>query len=690
MGAMERLRDVLEKSQRATDKVTSIVKHTDAQLLELQVLMGPVRERAASLSVAHKSLTAVRDETRTWLDHLEWTRAGEARLAAGGFDDEDVEYPQTPNSFLRVTAKVAEAEVFFSHQKKQCGFAGAEAGFRKAREVLGKCLVQCETEFATLLRELFKDPARRHHRPSEQSAAGFRVEQSEKSGAKKTAPAPPPPFGTDEWDAHIAGAATSKSPRVQSPGSERNMDRSSVTQENSGTPIRKPEMLSQAHHTHKERKIPTRLSALARTLLRFSEPGCEFTKRTRDEIESVYVDARVYALDTQMGLTSETDARLRFFESNGKHTGGDSNLFGECHEFLAGAARRVLVLETNVGRLENEANVARLVFTGDDDFVDGTDTDHQPEIELLSRLESQGVDTARRVASITVDHSVRSALNWVHALAENAKHKPASLLASLHAKAHLARLRWRMETSCEAEVFAVAFSSWDTAGRTAEQACHVAFSEIVNFVELEAKKLVGAGRVFSPNQNAGFGFGALAATNANADAAAFVVSVAEFLTVLSECDNTRSVLFRETTLSKAKQTQEQGKDDGNDDDGILDFTDDDDEDEVPNSTGVAKPGSRKSVGDEDAAFSAFAARVLQRAVNAIAVVETTTTNTNTNTTKPKETNTPQKERKKHVSQKPPGSFFAVQRVCAAEAAYFSSRGTALGLSQIPGLFYRSW
>jgi len=71
-------------------------------------------------------------------------------------------------------------------------------------------------------------------------------------------------------------------------------------------------------------------------------------------------------------------------------------------------------------------------------------------------------------------------------------------------------------------------------------------------------------------------------------------------------------------------------------------------------------------------------------------VETTTTNTNTNTTKPKETNTPQKERKKHVSQKPPGSFFAVQRVCAAEAAYFSSRGTALGLSQIPGLFYRSW
>ena len=54
---MERLRDVLEQSGRATDKVTSIVKHTDARLLELQELMGPVQN--ASLSNAHKNLTAV-------------------------------------------------------------------------------------------------------------------------------------------------------------------------------------------------------------------------------------------------------------------------------------------------------------------------------------------------------------------------------------------------------------------------------------------------------------------------------------------------------------------------------------------------------------------------------------------------------------------------------------------------------
>ena len=62
-----------------TDKVTSIVKHTDARLLELQELMGPVQERAQSLSNAHKNLTAVRDETRTWLDHLEAMNEAEAR-----------------------------------------------------------------------------------------------------------------------------------------------------------------------------------------------------------------------------------------------------------------------------------------------------------------------------------------------------------------------------------------------------------------------------------------------------------------------------------------------------------------------------------------------------------------------------------------------------------------------------------
>ena len=144
---MERLRDVLEQSRRATDKVTSIVKHTDARLLELQELMGPVQERAQSLSNAHKNLTAVRDETRTWLDHLEAINEAEARVELA-FEDEDPDEPTGPDAFLRCVDRVAQAERFFGERRS---FEGAEAGWRRAGEILRGCLRACEREFQKLV-----------------------------------------------------------------------------------------------------------------------------------------------------------------------------------------------------------------------------------------------------------------------------------------------------------------------------------------------------------------------------------------------------------------------------------------------------------------------------------------------------------------------------------------------------------
>ena len=202
---MERLRDVLEQSGRATDKVTSIVKHTDARLLELQELMGPVQERAQSLSNAHKNLTAVRDETRTWLDHLEAMNEAEARVELA-FEDEDPDEPTGPEAFLRCVDRVAQAERFFGERRS---FEGAEAGWRRAGEILRGCLRACEREFQKLVaaqnRER-RESSRRASVPDGKSQTAT----TETRHSRRGAPAPPPPFGTEAWDALRASRAKEK------------------------------------------------------------------------------------------------------------------------------------------------------------------------------------------------------------------------------------------------------------------------------------------------------------------------------------------------------------------------------------------------------------------------------------------------------------------------------------------------
>lgn len=51
------LRDILDKSQRATDDVLRIVDSTDAQLADLHAIMAPIQERTQCLSNAHHNLS---------------------------------------------------------------------------------------------------------------------------------------------------------------------------------------------------------------------------------------------------------------------------------------------------------------------------------------------------------------------------------------------------------------------------------------------------------------------------------------------------------------------------------------------------------------------------------------------------------------------------------------------------------
>ena len=628
---MERLRDVLEKSQRATDKVTSIVRHTDAQLLELQGLMGPVQERAQSLSNAHKNLTTVRDETRVWLEHVGAISVAEAR-SPSGFEDEDHDDPHADHGFLRVLDKVVSAEVFFSHRR---AFKGAEQSWRKAGTIANHCISTCEQEFAKLLREL--------HRERRRTSVGHGVNETRTT---KKAPAPPPPFGSDAWETHVAArqnfsfSKSIKSPELAS--SMKSLSTPNVTD-------RKPSLSHQnaIHISTKVWRMPKRLNALARTLLQYSDLEISGSKRNGGDIEQIYVNARADALEEAMSVHLDAES-LRGLEDH-ENSRKTKNVFRDSETFLADATRRVNTLERQIKKWSHEQNTARHIFSFDE-LLDDTENDTKYSMRTaLDKLDKRGVDIARRVGPLVVDQVVRRALAWTHDLHAHLSNNknPNSILASLHAKENLTRLRWVMETSPEVGVFSEAFGVWDTAVATAESASLVAFGLIHSFVETEAEKIANVVNTLNPKDAA--------------DAtAAFVNNVAEFVTTLSECDNARAVLLREGVKEKQKREIQTQSQNCSDDDGILDFTDSDEDEDENKSTAKLVPS--KTFEDEDAAFSKFASQVLETAVTAVApVVERKT----------KESNESKASSKK--PSKPQSGLPAVLRSAAADEALFSSQ-----------------
>lgn len=609
---MERLRDVLEQSRRATDKVTSIVEHTDAQLLELQELMGPVQERAQSLSHAHKNLTAVRDETRTWLDHLEAINDAEERMERA-FEDEDLDEPMGPDAFLRCVERVAQAERFFGERRS---FEGAEAGWRRAREILGGCLRACEREFQNLV------AAQNRERRESSRRANLPDGKSQKATSKtqrRGAPAPPPPFGTEAWDAHVArekngsraGLDASSAPRPStSDGShhERSPDW--------GLSARPPRLDEDSKLA--EKSPPRRLAALARTLLTRSEDR-------EDHTLSLYVGARIAALDeapaTGTSLESSTavaDASERAHASlralladENRHVPDVSLVFGDGAAYIAEAAARVAALDAMHQRWSAEPRVARAAFAFD------TPKDSHGEPADLGRL---GLDLARRAAPAVAAASAARALAWVDAAA--ARTDPARAFGLLSARAHLKRVRWVMETSAERDAFGRdVFATWDGATASTARGAKRALEEAGALMARAAEALAAR------TAKTGVGFaGPADATRRAADAAALVRSAVAFLVRVSECDEARAVMFGGA------------------------------------GSGSARSGSE----DEDAAFAAFASGSLEAATNVAAVDANIAARTQAQTT----------SKKAEKGKLPPALAAALLAVAADEAVFASGASAA--------------
>lgn len=508
---MERLRDVLEQSGRATDKVTSIVKHTDARLLELQELMGPVQERAQSLSNAHKNLTAVRDETRTWLDHLEAINEAEARVELA-FEDEDPDEPTGPEAFLRCVDRVAQAERFFGERRS---FEGAEAGWRRAGEILRGCLRACEREFQKLVaaqnRER-RESSRRASVPDGKSQTAT----TEKRHSRRGAPAPPPPFGTEAWDARVARE-----------GEDRGFDAS----------------YHDSRSAEFEARPPRRLAALARVLL--TAPGDPNQSEDREtHTTRLYVAARVAALDETEASTeasaldasaSAADASERahatFERPEHRHVPDVSLVLGDGAVYIAEAAARVAALDAMTRRWSAEPRVARAAFAAETfgDPEDDEEDDDRP---------SPPADLARIAAPAVVAASAARALAWVDTAA--ARTDPARAFGLLAARAHLKRLRWAMETSAERDAFGRdVFAAWDGATASAARGAKRALEEVEEVIARAAETLAARA---AKTYRVGFA-GPADATRLAADAAALVRSVVSFLARVSECDDARAVLF---------------------------------------------------------------------------------------------------------------------------------------------------
>ena len=555
---MERLRDVLEQSRRATDKVTSIVKHTDARLLELQELMGPVQERAQSLSNAHKNLTAVRDETRTWLDHLEAINEAEARVELA-FEDEDPDEPTGPDAFLRCVDRVAQAERFFGERRS---FEGAEAGWRRAGEILRGCLRACEREFQKLVaaqnRER-RESSRRASVPDGKSQTAT----TETRRSRRGAPAPPPPFGTEAWDARVARDAEDKES-----GADRGSDASYHDSRSAET----------------EARPPRRLAALARVLL--TAPGDREDRETHTL--RLYVAARVAALDETEASTeasaldafaSAADASERahtaglqtLLTAEHRHVPDVSLVLGDGAAYVAEAAARVAALDAMTRRWSAEPRVARAAFAAET-FGDLEDAERAAAVHRRS----PPADLARIAAPAVVAASAARALAWVDTAA--ARTDPARAFGLLAARAHLKRLRWAMETSAERDAFGRdVFAAWDGATASAARGAKRALEEVEEVIARAAETLAArAAKTYC----VGFA-GPADATRLAADAAALVRSVVSFLARVSECDDARAVLFGGA------------------------------------GSGSARPATSE---DEDAAFAAFARASLEAATK-VAVVD---------------------------------------------------------------------
>ena len=298
------LRRILAQTDRATDRISSIVQRTDAELAELSGLMGPIEARTQRLSNAHKNLTAVHDETEQWLEHLEVSWTSGSTLEREFVDDDD------HDALLRGVDALVDAEAFFARRR---AYRGAESSRKHCAELLDRHLERCELEFARLLDD--------HARAAESSREHAAANDPNPNDANPNDPNDPndpnPDPNRDVGDARVVippppppVSARSLTPVTPALARFASTDLRTPTQ---GTP-RTPTLSARRAETHHRAlfDVSPRLASVART--RRARLPAPRVRDARTAASRLYVAARRAALDAAIdrmghaGLLRDADS----------------------------------------------------------------------------------------------------------------------------------------------------------------------------------------------------------------------------------------------------------------------------------------------------------------------------------------------------------------------------------------------
>ena len=593
-----RLRRILSQTDRATDRISSIVQRTDAELAELSGLMGPIEARTQRLSNAHKNLTAVHDETEQWLEHLEVSWTSGSTLERDFEDDDD------HDALLRGVDALVDAEAFFARRR---AYRGAESSRTHCAELLDRHLERCELEFARLLDHHARAAeSSREHTAANDPNPNPNPDADADADAPRVAdvaviPPPPPPVSARPLTPVTPALARFASADLRTP-----------TQGTPRTPTLTPTLSARRAETHHRAlfDVSPRLVALARTLRASPAPG---VRDVRAAASRLYVAARRAALDAAIdrmghaGLLRDADRVAAPPPPVAPGLGDGSATESRVARWLTGVADAT-------ARWTAEERLAMEIF--------GEDLDGRAAREVVPLIleaaarralapveafaaqpsgedEERGAGAGARARDGDRDAATSDA-DPRHSYPNPTRGCPEKVFALVRARDALTRARWGLETTLRED--GGALREWRRATETATTGARRAVAETTATTRREAAR-VGAGW-----DRAGMD----APERAAAEAEGLARGVVAYLARVAELHDARTWLFAddEAETTEGKDETDHAHGDGEDSDGILDFTDSDDDDvSAPTptpATGPARGGERIDSASTSASASASA------------------------------------------------------------------------------------
>ena len=607
------LRRILAQTDRATDRISSIVQRTDAELAELSGLMGPIEARTQRLSNAHKNLTAVHDETEQWLEHLEVSWTSGSTLEREFVDDDD------HDALLRGVDALVDAEAFFARRR---AYRGAESSRKHCAELLDRHLERCELEFARLLDH--------HARAAESSREHAAANDPNPNDPNPDPNDPNPDPNRDVGDARVVippppppVSARSLTPVTPALARFASTDLRTPTQ---GTP-RTPTLSARRAETHHRAlfDVSPRLASVARTLRASPAPR---VRDARTAASRVYVAARRAALDAAIdrmghaGLLRDADSVAAPPPPVAPGLGDGSATESRVARWLAGVADAVarwtaeerLAMEIFGENLDGRAarevvppileHAARRALAPVEAFaarISGEDDAGSARAFVGRGRAAHARDGDRDAAASDADARHRDLTNT------RARGCPEKVFALVRARDARTRARWGVETTLREN--GGALQEWRRATAKATTGARRAVAETTATTKHEAAR-VGAGWERA---------GADAPERAAAESEGLARSVVAHLARVAELRDARTWLFAEDDAETSEEAEETeairspvraSRDgDGEDSDGILDFTDSDDEEVFAPTPAPATRASRtgERIASVSSASSSFAA-----------------------------------------------------------------------------------